>query len=287
MSGRKPLVAAVLVTVASLLAVASGADASSLGRAQAAPCGGLLQPQCPPPPEQPPPAQDPPPQQETPPATLTLHPSATDVLLRGESPRRIVLRGTVSGAAPGSPVHVVLEGSAPAYGKSVASRSTHTDGAGRFTFAVRPNINTTYRAVVAPGEAVQGASEPVAVRVYSGVGVSLYGLTRRTVDFLIEANGPDVLHFADGSLRPLPGPARYGYVYVVPRHSSRAYRVGRAKLEDGGCGTFCTRSAWVYKVPITRRLRRSRGLIGCTRGLAWLGSGLPTPACGRRTVRLR
>jgi hypothetical protein len=264
-------------------ALAPGAAASD-----PPPCGGLLQPQCPPPPppEEPPPP--PPPEQSdpTPPpnAKLTLRTSASDINL--VKPRRIVLSGQITGIPQGSRPRLVLRAESLEFGKAFDDVEGRSDPAGNFRFRVRPELNTVYRVATADGEQMAGQSRPVMVRVYPLVTLTFHSRTLRTFRARLLVAGPWVLNFADDKVKTTRGSARYAFYYRVPRRSKFAYRIGRARLGDGGCGEYCYREAWKL-IRRTPRIQAARSILGCLRGTGFRGMGLPTPACGRRAVRLR
>lgn len=257
--------------------------AGTTGAAQANPgCGGLLQPSCPapPPPQDQPPAQQPPPPPGQ--ATLTLNTSATGIPLR----KRVVLSGKVSGAPEGSQPRVILKASSRAFHKSWHDVARRAGQDGRFRFVVRPGINTIYRVALADGQSVEGQSRSLEVRVYPQLSISFYSRLRHSVKVLFEVQGPEVNDFYPSIEHGQPGTARYGYYYVVPRHSKFAYKLGRGKLKDMGCSITCVRGAW-HRVRYTKRVLHSRGILGCIRGTGFLGMGSVYPACGRRVIRVR
>jgi hypothetical protein len=129
----------------------------------------------------------------------------------------------------------------------------------------------------ADGEQTAGQSPPVEVRVYPVLSIGFDSRTRRSFRALLTATGPEGVR---------SGSARYGYFYLVPRRSKFAYSLGRGRLRNEGCSVYCSRGTW-KRVHLTRRVRRARGILGCIRGTAFLGMGLPAPDCGRRVVRLR
>jgi hypothetical protein len=215
-------------------------------------------------------------------ATVTMHTSATDV---GLAKPRVVLTGQITGAAGPRP-RLVLRSESVAYSQAFPDVDGRSDASGHFRFAVRPQVNTTYRVATADGEQVAGQSPPVDVRVYPVISISFYNRMPRSFRALLTVSGPEVLNVETGAVRARAGSARYGYFYLVPRHSKFAYKLGRGRLRDAGCSVYCERDAW-KAVRLTPRVRRARAILGCIRGTGFLGMGLPTPACGRRVVRLR
>lgn len=213
---------------------------------------------------------------------MTLNTSATGVSLIKP---RIVLSGKVSGAPDGSRPRLVLKATSRAFGQSYPDRRARADTAGRFRFVARPEINTTYHVALADGESVQGRSRSLDVRVYPTLSINFYSRMPHSVEVLFEVFGPQVNHFAGNNESARPGSAKYAYYYVIPHGSKRAYRLGRGRLHDEGCSITCGRGAW-KKVRLTRRVRRSRGILGCIRGTGFLGMGSTYPACGRRVIRL-
>jgi hypothetical protein len=217
-------------------------------------------------------------------ATVTLHTSATDVGLL--EPKRIMLSGKITGVPEGSRPRLVLRSESVDYVQPFPNVDGRSDAAGRFRFAARPEINTTYRVATADGEQTAGQSPPVEVRVYPAISIGFDSRTPRSFRALLTVTGPQILPFEHGSGGLRPGSARYGYFYLVPRRSKFAYRLGRGRLRDDGCSVYCSRGTW-KRVRLTRRVRRARGILGCIRGTGFVGMGLPTPACGRRVVRVR
>jgi hypothetical protein len=176
---------------------------SAVPRSDPPPCGGLLQPQCPPP-QQPPPQQSDP----TPPgmATVTMHTSATDV---GLAKPRVVLTGQITGAAGPRP-RLVLRAESVAYSQAFPNVDGRSDASGHFRFAVRPQVNTTYRVATADGEQVAGQSPPVDVRVYPMISISFNNRMPRSFRALLTVSGPEVLNVETGPVRARAGSARYG-----------------------------------------------------------------------------
>jgi hypothetical protein len=213
-------------------------------------------------------------------ANVTIRSSASDIGLG----QKVVITGRVTRAAETRP-RIVLRADSRDYSRAWANVGGRTDRAGRFRFSVQPEINTTFRVAVADGESRGGQSPPAEVRVYPLAAVSFAPTNGRTVTVMLDLDGPDIARFPNEDVRVLPGTARYGYYYLVPHGSNRAYRLGRARLRTAGCSNDCVRRSGL-RVRVTRKLRRD-GVLGCIHGTAYLGMGLPDPVCGRRVVRLR
>jgi hypothetical protein len=268
-----------------IVAVASGCSLTS--GAQADPgCGGLLQPPCPPPP----PPQNPPPDQPSQPpppgeARVTLHASR----LYSTWGEQVTFSGKVTGAPAGSATRIVLRSWATAYKRQFVDMPGETDAAGRFRIYARPQVNSTFRVVVERGQRVTGRSNRVGVRVYPSLTVDFghddYG---NPDSIFVTADGPSQLYTPTGPVRLRRGSARAAYFYGIPRHSKRAYKLGRGRLKRTDCEdtTYCQLLA-KWRLRPSRRLRKARRVLACLHGRAFLGMGSGYAACGRKVIRLR
>jgi hypothetical protein len=277
-------------------AIALGAAGLALCAATTAyadppPCGGLLQPSCPPPP----PPQDPPPSQPPPPpppgeAKITLH-ASKPYSVDGEG---ITFSGRVTGAPAGRTTRIVLTSRAPAYRRQLLDVPGETDENGRFRIYARPHVNSTFRVVIRPGQSVTGRSNPVGVRVYPGLSVGIgHDDSGNPSSIYMTISGPAQLYFktetSAEAVTPRRGSARDAYFYGIPRHSKRAYRLGRGRIKTIECGAraaYCEMVA-KWRLRQSRRLQRARRVLACLHGTAFLGMGNVYRACGRQVIRLR
>jgi hypothetical protein len=261
--------------------------AATMAHADPPPCGGLLQPPCPEP--QPPPPERPPPEEQPPPApsaaTVTLH--AARLYRSYGDHKKIKLTGTVSGAEAGSRTRIRLRSRSSAYNVQFDDVERQTDPEGRFHFWVQPPVNSTFRVEIATGEPVTGASGRVHLRVYPAVSVGFnHDDHGREDKIYLAVDAPPQFGSSTDVAIPRAGSATVGYFYAIPRHSKRAYRIGRARLKDPECDLyFCQRRA-AWRIRPSERLRRAPRVLACMRGTGYVGMGARYPACGRRVIRV-
>jgi hypothetical protein len=218
---RIPSIGSAALATAALLGMVAVAGAQ-------APCGGLLQPRCPSPPSvAPPPAVAPPV-----PVTVTLTP-ATVTRRVAEFAKPIAFHGQVSGLADPHGLPVVLEITVPGYGTAADTRHIRgtVDYKGGFDISIPQNVTSRVRAVLTSTTAV-GHSDISKVTIHSLLSLDLRAISRTHGRFRLMSEVPPYVVLRHDTVRPRPGTADRGYLYVVSHDGASAPLVARAAPVD-------------------------------------------------------
>lgn len=266
--------AVVLVAIATL-------TAAGVATAQS-PCGGFLQPKCPPPPPPPPPPAGPVA------ATLTLEPET--ITRRVDTKKHVTFRGTISGVDNPEGITIVLRQTVPGYasGGALADRGTQVRADGTFEFVVDPIIGVDVQAFVRDGEPATGSSPVRRLVMRSLQTLHLRAVTRTRGRFVLTTSGPSGAELP-GSGPPKAGPGRIGHLYLIGKSGRTALRIGSGRVRSAGCPDLCKRSAIGY-FHISRSIARDkRSFLACARGPMFLAvvDAAVSPACGNKVLKLR
>lgn len=265
--------AAVLLTATAMLTVAAVASAQS-------PCGGLLQPACPPPPPPPPPGPVA--------ATLTLTPEK--VARRIDSKQWVTFYGTVSGVDNPGAMFVDVRLTVPGYGANgtLEPLVTQVDSDGTFMFEVRPRVSVDVQAVLREDGRATGSSPLAHLIIRSKQNLSLRAVSATRGRFVLTTVGPSFIPLASGNVKPRAGEGRIGYLYLIAKNGRTALRIGSGHVRNGACPSFCKRSAIGY-FRISRSIARERrDFLACARGPMFVAIQDPavSPDCGKPTIKL-
>jgi hypothetical protein len=263
-----------------LVALAASAVLASVGVASAqSPCGGLLQPKCPPPPPPPPPAGPIA-------ATLTLEPET--ITRRVDTKQNVTFRGAIGGVPSPGGITIVLHQTVPGYAGALADKATQVKTDGTFAFEIDPAIGLEVQAEVRAGEPATGRSPVRRLVMRSVQTLHLRAITRRRGRFALTTSGPSGFD-VPGSGPPQAGPARIGHLYLVAKTGRTARRIGSGRVRGSGCPSLCKRAAIGY-FRITRTIARDRrSFIACARGPMFIAieDAAVSPACGNKFIKLR
>jgi hypothetical protein len=274
---RIPGIGSALLAAAALLGTAAVAGAQ-------APCGGLLQPRCAsPPPVAPPPAVAPPV-----PVTIKLTPASVTRRV-AEFTKPIAFHGQVSGLADPHGLPVELEITVPGYGTAADTRHIRgtVDSSGGFDISIPQNMTARVRAVLSATTAV-GHSAVSKVTVHSLLSLDLRAVSPTRGRFRLSSQAPSYVVLRHSMVRPRPGSAGRGYLYVVSRGGASARLVARGRAGARSCRGLCERST-TGTFRLTAALQRATHFFACTRTPLFRGvvDDGASRLCGRRTLRLR
>lgn len=266
--------AAVVLVAVAALAGAAVAPAQS-------PCGGLLQPKCPPPPPPPPPPG---------PIAATLTLSPETITRRVDTDARVTFRGTIENVPNPKGITIVLRQTVPGYGpgNALPERGTQVAEDGSFAFAIEPIIGVEVQAFIRGGEPATGSSPVRKLVVRSRQSLHLRAVTRTRGRFVLTTLGPSGTSLP-GSGPPKAGPGRIGHLYLVAKSGRTALRIGSGRVRNTGCPGLCKRSAIGY-FHISRSIARDRrDFLACARGPMFLAivDAAVSPDCGKKVIKLR
>jgi hypothetical protein len=270
------LCGAAVVLVASVMSTTAGVATAQ------SPCGGFLQPKCPPPPPPPPPPSGPIA------ATLTLEPET--ITRRVDTKSRVTFRGAIGNVPNPRGITIVLHQRVPEYapGGILGDRATQVAEDGTFAFQIDPIIGVEVQAVIRDGEPAVAASPVRKLVMRSVQTLHLRAITRTRGRFTLTTRGPAGSSLP-GSAPPKAGPGRIGYLYLIAKNGKTALRIGSGRVRNVGCPDLCRRSA-IGTFHISRSIARDdRSFLACARGPMFLAivDAAVSPACGNKVLKLR
>jgi hypothetical protein len=249
-------------------------------------CGQLLEPPCPPAPV---PA---PPEPAGTAVTITLAEVEKAVSV-GESPRRVTLRGQVSGLPqPVDQQHLRLIVRIPSYGNqelrltAEESRVVPNKG-GAFVVRFRPPVTAAVQ-VVTDDPALEGLSPVRTVRIQEHNHVRVTRTSSRRARFHVTFDGPTRVPLEPNGATTRLGSARQAYLYAGRVGRPYLVLIDRAPLRfqcnSHGCHVQASGS-----FPYSHRVAWASGFLVCTRADVFVGVGTSesVPDLGRNCGRGR